>query len=153
MKSIYLNKYASYGTKYSLTDAVAHVACRVKKDNFRNRLQGGIFGTVKPDKVILRHFHLWKLFSGGVRFEGAFTKKNGAVVLEGRFQLPQIARVFMNSWFMVTIFLFCYSLSRVEFISIPVAMFALWLGNLFIIGSWGKSDIEYVSQTITDALQ
>jgi hypothetical protein len=153
MKSIYPNTYASYGTKYSLTDAVAHVAGRVKKDNFPNRLQGSILGTVKPDKVILRHFHLWKLFSGAVRFEGAFIKKDGVVVLEGRFQLPQIARVFMNFWLMVIIFLFCYSLSRVEFISIPVAMLALWLGNLFIIGRWGKSDIEYVSQTITDALQ
>jgi hypothetical protein len=153
MKSIYLNKYASYGTKHSLSDAVTHVAGRVKKDNWRSRLQGGIFGTVKPDKVILRHFHPWKLFSGGVQFEGSFTKKNGAAVLEGRFQLPKIARVFMNSWLMVTIFLLCYSLTKVELISIPVVMLVLWLGNLFIIRSWGKSDIEYVSQTIIDALQ
>ena len=86
MISLYSSKHVSYESKYSLSDSVARLSDRVKKDNLWNRLTGGILGNVKADKVTLRYFNPWKILSGGIQFEGSFVGKNGSTLLIGRFQ-------------------------------------------------------------------
>ncbi len=153
MISIYPTKHISFQSLYVLSEAVAHLSARVKDDNLRSRFQEGLLGSVESEKVILRYFHPWKEFSGQIRFEGSFKERNGGTVLEGRFCLSKLSRVFMNSWFAIIIFLFCYSLLEFELMAIPVLMITLWLMWIFILWRWGKVDIENISEVVKDALK
>ena len=153
MISIYPNKHASFESKYALSDAIAHLSAKVKNDDRRSRGQGGILGSVKPERVILRYFNLWKDYSGYIQFEGIFKEKKGGTVLEGSFYLSKRSRVFMNSWLAINIFLFSYSLLKLELMLLSVCMFILWLGFLFVIWRGRKLDIEYISEVINAALQ
>ena len=152
MTPLYPNKYATYESKYSLSDAVAHLSAKVRKDNLPNRLRGGILGTARPEKVILRHFYPWQMFSGGVRFEGSFVEKDRSTVLAGTFKMPTSGRVFIILWLAVTVLLFCYSIITVELLPIPISMLFLWIITILITWRWGKLDIDYISHAVKDAL-
>ena len=152
MISLYPTRHASYASKYSLSDSVARLSDRVKKDNWRNRLRGGILGTVKPDEVILRYFRPLNIFSAGMRFHGSFVEKNGSTVLIGRFQVPKLTRMFSASWLAIAIILSFYSLIRGELLAVPLSMFILWIAPILIIRLWGRTDIDYVSRTVYDSL-
>ena len=153
MISIYPNKHASFESKYALSDAITHLSAKVKKDDRRSRLQEGILGSVKAERVILRYHHPWKDFSGGIRVEGSFKEKKGSTALEGSFCIPKGNRVFMNSWLAINIFLFCYSLLKLELMAISVCMIILWLGFVFVIWRWREPDIECISEVVNAALQ
>ena len=151
MISIYPNKKVSFESKYPVSDAIARLSAIVKDDDWRSRLlqvKEGILGSVKPERVILRYSHPWNEVSGWIWFEGSFKEKNSGSVLEGSFCLSKHSRVFMNSWLAVSIFLFCYSLLKFEFMAIPVLMITLWFSTVFVIWRWGKVDIEHISEVV-----
>jgi hypothetical protein len=153
MISIYPNKHASFESKYALSDAIANLSAKVKNDDRRSRGQGGILGSVKPERVILRYWNLWMDYSGWIQFEGSFKEKKGGTVLEGSFCITKGSRVFMNSWLAINIFLFSYSLLKLELMVLSVCMFILWLGFLFVIWRGREQNIENISEVVNAALQ
>jgi len=153
MISIYPNKHASFESKYALSDAIAHLSAKVKNDDLRSRIQGGILGSVKPERVILRYWGLWTDYSGWIQFEGLFKEKKGGTVLEGSFCIAKGSRVFMNSWLVINIFLFSYSLLKLELMALSVCMFILWLGFLFFIWRGVELNIKNISEVVNVALQ
>lgn len=153
MISIYPNKHASFESKYALSDAIAHLSAKVKNDDLRSRIQGGILGSVKPERVILRYWGLWTDYSGWIQFEGLFKEKKGGTVLEGSFCIAKGSRVFMNSWLAINIFLFSYSLLKLELMALSVCMFILWLGFLFFIWRGVELNIKNISEVVNVALQ
>jgi len=150
---LYLKKYESYESNYPLSVAIARLSSKVKSDNWRNWLQGGIFGSVKSDSVILRYYRPLNFLSVGIRFNGSFTEKHGVTTLTGKFSLPMLMWAFMTSWIILTVFLLFYSLDNVELLPIPVFMFLFWCANIALISRLGKSDIQRVSQILSDTLQ
>lgn len=154
---LYLKKYESYESDYSLSDAIAGLSGKVKSGNWLNWLQGGIFGSVKSDSVILRYYRLYyrplNFLSLGISFKGSFTEQHGVTTLKGRFSLPMVTRAFMSSWLILTVFLLFYSLSNIDLLPIPFFLFLVWFANIFLINRLGKSDIQRVSQMLSDALK
>jgi len=49
------------------------------------RLKGGLFGSVDPNKVLLWHLNPPHPYSGSIWFRGSFVEKNGHTELSGRF--------------------------------------------------------------------
>ncbi len=153
MISIYPSKNVSYESKYSLSESAARLSDKVKKNNLRNRLTGGILGDVEACKVTLRYFDPWKIFSGGIQFEGSFMEKNGSTLLIGRFKASNFSRIFSVSWLVITIILFCYSLIKVELLAVAIFMFIPWIATILIVRRWSNTDIEHVTRTIDDSLR
>lgn len=158
--TIYPHRDAFFKSSYTLSESVVRLASRVKDRRLIKRFEGGVFGTVKPEKVILQHFHPFRLYAGFLRFHGSFSERNGFAELSGKFEIPKCGRVWMNTWFVAALILFCfpfifeiseYASSAISTLSI--FMIFLWIFMIFISYRRGKiDDIEYISREINAAL-
>ena len=158
--TIYPHRDASFKSSYTLSESVARLFSRVKNRRLIRRLEGGIFGTVEPEKVILQHLHPLRFYAGVMQFRGTFSERNGSTQLSGRFEVPKCGRVLMNTWFVVTIILLClpyiFEISEpasAAILTLSVFMIFLWIIIILIIYRRGKiDDIEYISREINDAI-
>lgn len=160
MISVYFHKDVCFKSRYSLSDSVTRLSARVKTNRPMERLKGGLFGSVEPNKVLLWHLNLPRPYAGMVGLKGSFAGKNGCTELSGRFEIPKSTRVLLNGCLIVSIILlffpFIYEMSEsasVDLLTVPVILLVIWIVSVFFYHRGAIVDIEYISQMIKTAFE
>ena len=155
--SFYPAKEALFPSKYSLSEAVERLSSKLDLRGFRTFLEGRIIGTVKPEEVFFRYHRPW--FCYYTVFRGTFSVRNDSVVLSGKFESSKPVQIFMGSFLLCTIFLFCFpfifmrnSSIKYDFLVIPICMALIWIANLYFSRRLWGTDFDYLNKTITSAL-
>lgn len=162
MSFIFPEKEVFFVSGHSMSDSVSLLSAKVKSETWLRQLQieESVVGTVSADEVILYHYRTWPLRWNALQplFRGSFSKKNGSVVLSGRFKVNRASRIFMTFWLIGTTLLFLFPFvyikneSSVSFLAIPMVLLSIWFANAFISYRFGHRDIEYISSIIKKAL-
>jgi len=155
--SFYPEKEASFSSKYSIFEAVDRLSSKLDLRVFRTFSKGGIVGTVKPEEVLLRYHRPW--FCHYIVFRGTFSVRNDSVVLSGKFESSKPVQIFMTSFLLCTIFLFCFPFifiennsAKYDFLVIPICIALIWIANFCFYRRLWRRDFDYLNKTINSAL-
>ena len=156
MISLYPCKHISFESEYTISEAVSRLSDKVKKNIFGALFQGGIIGKVNHEFIVVRNSRFW--LPNSIVFKGSFSSKNKRTFLSGKFETTKSTHILMNfgltCLILSLLFPFVYrnSVSLYEFLMIPLVILLVWLANYLIYIRLWRTDIQYISQTINDAL-
>ena len=160
MISVYFHKDACFKSRHSLADSISRLSGCVKSNRPMERLKGGLFGSVEPNKVLLWHLNPPHPYSGSIWFRGSFVEKNGYTELSGRFEIPRPTRLLLNAMlivsFLLLIFSYLYEMNesvRFDLLILPMILLVVWVAMVFCSHRGKTIDIEYISKMMESAFE
>lgn len=97
--SIFAREPAVFPAEGSPTQAAQRLREAVKSSWIPTVFEESVFGSIEPERVVLRLYRPLVKNSFAPVFRGAFVVNEGRTVLEGAYSLPRFTQAFMCLWF------------------------------------------------------
>jgi hypothetical protein len=147
----------SFRSNHSVTEAVKKLSARLQAETLHTKLKGGIFGIVRPEKVLLKYYRPWLGYY--IVFTGTFSMQKDSVLLSGRFESSKPIQVANLCWLLCIIFFFCFPFMFIsnsaivyDFLAIPIVILLIWVCNFAFYCRLWRGGVHCVIKTINDAL-
>jgi hypothetical protein len=160
---LYSSVEARFPTRMSVEEAVDRLSRNVIRGVWRTLFFEAVVGSVTADRVVLHRHRPWLHNSFIPFFRGRFVREGDRTVLSGAFGMARLVQVFVTLWLgMVVLFFALFLLAPSAHSEEPfpffgaliaLGMFCFGVGLVWFGRRIGRSDIEYISAVVRDALE